>query len=145
MSDVSDALALSRQAHAKGRMGRKTRTIDIEAFTEALTQRRKAARLDPEFRDPAWLDDIKNVRGEVKRDPHRGSEELIRQQHVALVNYFVLMTEGPKAAARKVLTDAQIAKRVSAPKGMAPEDTHAFKQLKKEQAEAERQKAEGKP
>ena len=133
MSDVSDALALSRQAHAKGRLGRKTRTVDTEAFTEALTQRRKAARLDPTFSDPAWTGDIKNMRGEVKRDPRRSQEELIRQQHVALVNYFVLMTEGPKAAARKVLTDAQIAKRVSAPKGMAPEDTHAFKQLKKEQ------------
>lgn len=133
MSDVSDALSLSRQAHTKGRLGRKTRTVDIEAFTEALSQRRKAARLDPEFRDPAWLDDIKNARGEVKRDPHRGTDELIRQQHVALVNYFVLMTAGPKATTRKVLTEAQITKRISAPKGTQPEDTLAFKQLKKEQ------------
>ena len=133
MSDVSDALAFSRQAHAKGRMGRKTRTVDLEAFTEALKQRRKAARLDPEFSDPAWLDDIKNTLGQVKRDPHRGTDELIRHQHVALVNYFVLMTAGPTAAPRKVLTDAQITKRISAPKGTPPEDTMAFKQLKKEQ------------
>lgn len=121
MTEIATQLQASRAAAARARQAWKARKFDEARvfFAEALKTRRQATKLDPEFADDAWSDDLLStltIPGQGRATMrHKGlsSVELIKRQNSDLIDYYKLqlgLTSNPTQT-----TDARPEKSVIVP------------------------------
>jgi hypothetical protein len=113
MSEISDILSASRQAHAQGRTAANAgRREEAAAFYEvALNRRLEARRADPGRLDPAWIDDAiaparrdetgKMIRGQYHRMPGLTRAEVAAVKDAELEAFYRQQTgEAPQAGVK---------------------------------------------
>lgn len=128
---TGELLAASRQSHRNYLNAKKAGNIpDARSHLAAAQLHRKEAHeSDPEHTDPAWLEDAKNLTGAVMRDRRRSVEQIARDNHDQLLQFYQLSLAGPIPMIAAPLTEPEVRARVIAPKGMAIEKSAAYRQL----------------
>lgn len=126
---VAELLTGARQAH-RGWLTAKKNTQPVLARTQleaAQSLRRQAHDADLEHTDPAWVEDAKSAGGLVMRDRRRTVEQIARDTHDNLLQFYQAMLDDV-APVPMVLTEPEILARVTSPRGMAVEECAAFMQ-----------------
>lgn len=130
---IADLLTQSRQAHKAGQLAKAQGRAFVPLFTRAADLRLDASRQDPDFLDPAWMEDLKSAHGHEHRAGVMPLLERLRHIHKALIDYFTSQITPVPEPVQVSLKPEEIARKVVPAKDQALEDSHAYQQLLREQ------------